>query len=103
MKKFVVYVNQHRFMIEGGAADEAVYQAAAAELTSTIDQLRKRHGFPDSARATTLAALLATAADKKPGGDAGPARKDDRISLLVRQIEETLDRTAISPAKTLTQ
>ena len=104
MKKLIVQIHQQRFELESnGSEKDALILATAQELANKIEILKRQHGFPDSVRATALAALL-IALEAKNSDNAVILRKEDKeITVLNGKIEKTLTRTAGSPAKAFTQ
>lgn len=107
MKKLVIQINRQRFELESSSRENDQFiLETAQELERKIEMLRREGGFPDSARATLLAALLVALETKNlynisnKGDVPVPV---EQIKSLNEQIDNTLARTDGSPAKALAQ
>lgn len=105
MKKLHIQISQHKFTLESrGGEQDARVCAAAQRLGDMIAQVRREHGFPDSARAAVLAGLLVALESGKDGGAAAfAAAQSAIIGKAGKQIDSTLARTDSSSAGALSQ
>lgn len=98
MKKIVVQIHKHRFELESrGGEQDAFVQAVARDLNNRIENLRREHGLPDSARAVALLALMVAVEERQKKNSAAPQNFGEEhgkmLNTLREEVEKTLART----------